>query len=282
MRQRRIWEKIVPLALSIPASIVVLAFLVVVVVVGLRGIGVLSWEMVATSVYHGGIAEAVIGTLYLLVGAAIMAAVVGIATAVYLVEYAPGGRLSRIVTQALNNLAGVPTIIFGLFGAIFFCRILGLGVSLLSGWLILMCMMLPIVVRGSQEALRMVPKSFRDAAQALGASKWRTIRDVVLPTAAPGLATSVILGVSRVAGETAAILFVCSPVLAPLPKSPLEPTVALATYIWLVLMTQPDPERALALASAACLVLLVVVVLLNTVAYAIRVYYRRRWGRIGV
>jgi len=137
-------------------------------------------------------------------------------------------------------------------------------------------MILPRVVRGSQEAIRMVPKSFRAAARALGASKWRTVVDVVLPTAAPGIATSVVLGLARVAGETAAILFTCSALTGRVPITPLEPVVTLTYYIFASIVAVPG--GSLERAFSATLILLLAVLALNSMAYAARIYYRRKWG----
>ena len=276
MKAKFVKEKALSFLLAFPAVILLLAFLSIILFIGIKGLPAVNWKMLTTSVQKGGIFESVVGTLYLLAGTLLIATPLGVATAVYLVEYAPKGRVNRIITQALNNLAGVPSIVFGLFGYVFFCRFLGLGISLLSGWLTLTCMVLPIIVRGSQEALRMVPKSFREAAEALGAPKWRVIKDVVLPTATPGLATSTILGVSRVAGETAAILFTCSVFLMKgLPSTPFQPVMVLTYQLYTLLVASPSVsfDRAFAMA----LVLLGVVVILNIFAYLMRVHYRKKW-----
>ncbi len=269
-------EKTVLFLLGFSAAILLLAFVAITLFIGVGGLSAINFRMITTSIRKGGIFEPIIGTLYLLAGTIAMATPLGLATAIYLAEYAPKGKINRIIVQALNNLAGVPSIIFGLFGYAFFCRFLGLGISLLSGWLTLTCMTLPIVVRGSQEALKMVPKDFRVAAEALGAPKWKTIKDIVLPTATPGLATSIILGISRVAGETAAILFTCSVFLTKgLPTSPLQPVMVLTYHLYTLLVASPgtSTDRAFAIA----LILLGLVILLNLLAYLIRMRYRKRW-----
>ncbi len=269
-------EKTVLFLLAFSAAILLLAFTAITLFIGVGGLSAINFRMITTSIRKGGIFEPIIGTLYLLAGTIAIATPLGLATAIYLAEYAPKGKINRIIVQALNNLAGVPSIIFGLFGYAFFCRFLGLGISLLSGWLTLTCMTLPIIVRGSQEALKMVPKDFRVAAEALGAPKWKTIKDIVLPTATPGLATSIILGISRVAGETAAILFTCSVFLTKgLPISPLQPVMVLTYHLYTLLVASPDTstDRAFAIA----LILLGLVILLNLLAYLIRMRYRRRW-----
>jgi len=273
---RRVGEKLIPVLLSTPVAVLILCLLWIVVSIGSEGIQALNWSLLTSSVLEGGIFESMVGTLYMLGGAVALATPLGVATAVYLVEYAAESRLNHLIIQAVNNLAGVPSIIFGLFGYAFFCRFLGLGVSLLSGWLTLVCMILPIIVSGSVEAISMVPTSFREAALALGAPKWRVVKDVVLPAAAPGLATSVILGVGRVAGETAAILFTSSVYLMRgLPSTVLEPVMTLTYHLFVLLVATPGGMTGKPFAMA--LLLLGLVVSLNVLAYIIRVYYRRRW-----
>jgi len=273
---RRVGEKLIPVLLSTPVAVLILCLLWIVVSIGGEGIQALNWSLLTSSVLEGGIFESIVGTLYMLGGAVALATPLGVATAVYLVEYAAESRLNHLIIQAVNNLAGVPSIIFGLFGYAFFCRFLGLGVSLLSGWLTLVCMILPIIVSGSVEAISMVPTSFREAALALGAPKWRVVKDVVLPAAAPGLATSVILGVGRVAGETAAILFTSSVYLMRgLPSTVLEPVMTLTYHLFVLLVATPGGMTGKPFAMA--LLLLGLVVSLNVLAYIIRVYYRRRW-----
>jgi len=268
-------ERIILPLFAFPTALLILAFLCIVLFIGIRGIQVISLKMLVSSVREGGVFESIVGTLYLLTGTIAIATPLGIATAVYLVEYASESRVSRVITQALNNLAGVPSIVFGLFGYALFCRFLGLGVSLISGWLTLTCMSLPIIVRGSQEAIRMVPKAFRDAAIALGASKWRVVKDIVLPTATPGLATSIILGMSRIAGETAAILFTCSVFLTKgLPTTPFQPVMVLTYHLYTLLVASPGAslDRAFSIA----LILLGIVIILNVLACVVRAYYRKK------
>jgi phosphate transport system permease protein len=275
MNVKNIRQKAVPFLLAIPVVIVIFVFIAVFLFIVTNGAGAISWELMTTSVLEDGIYEAIVGTFLLLGGTILIATPIGLATAIYLVEYAPKGRANRIITQALNNLAGVPSIVFGLFGYAFFAIFLGFGVSLLTGWLTLTFMVLPIIVRGSQEALLMVPASFKEAALALGATKWETIRTVVLPTAAPGLATSSILGMSRVAGETAAILFTCSVFLTRgNPHTIFDPVILLTYQLFVELVTSPGAtyDRAYAMA----IVLLMIVVVLNMVGYIIRVLYRKR------
>jgi phosphate transport system permease protein len=238
------------------------------------GVGTLNLDLLTTSALKGGYFEMIVGTMCLFLGAAGIAGPIGVFAAIYLVEYAPSGKFTRIIDQAINNLAGVPSIIIGLFGYTFFSRQLGFGVSLLAGWFTLALMILPIVIRGSEEALRIVPQAFKQAALALGATKWKAISLTTLIAAAPGIVTSVILGIARVAGETAAILFTSSVIITGgLPSSPLQPVMSLAfnMYVQIVARGRP-PETVFGIA----LILFFIVLAFSLVAIILRVYYRRK------
>jgi phosphate transport system permease protein len=155
----------------------------------------------------GGIWPCIVGTVLLVVGSMTIALALGVSSAIYLSEYARDGRFVRFIRLAILNLAGVPSIVFGLFGLAMFVLALKWNVSLIAGWFTLAFMVLPVVITASEEALKSVPKGFRDGSLALGATKWQTIRSNVLPYALPGILTSSILGIARVAGETAPIMF---------------------------------------------------------------------------
>lgn len=266
-------ERVLFTGLGIPTVICLLAFFWIVYILSM-GIGTLNWKDLTTSVLKGGMFEMIVGTIYLLLGAAGISGPTGVLAAIYLVEYAPSGKVTRIIDQAINNLAGVPSILIGLFGYTFFCRQLGLGVSLAAGWLTLSLMMLPIVIRGSEESIRMVPVSFKEAALALGTTKWKAISSTTLPAAAPGVVTSVILGIARVAGETAAILFTaCVLVTRGLPKSPFEPVMTLAYNIFVKIVALGAPPESV---FGTALVLFLIVASFALFAIILRVYYRRR------
>ncbi len=237
----------------------------------------LSLKLFTASIFEGGLFECIMGTIWILLGTIAISGPIGVLAAIYLVEYAPrSSKIVRIVDQSINNLAGVPSIVIGLFGYTFFSYHLKLGISLLSGWLTLSLMTLPIIIRGSEEALRMVPYSFREAAIGLGATKWQAIRDNVLPVAAPGIATSIILAVARIAGEVAAILFTaCVLTMRGLPNSIFEPVMTLSYYLFVMLVTSPKFSISRAFATAT--VLLLIVIFLSVVATVIRIYYRRIW-----
>jgi phosphate transport system permease protein len=266
-------ETIFFVALGVPTVICLLAFFWILYILS-SGIGTLNLTMLTTGALQGGIFEMIMGTIYLLLGAAGVAGPIGVLAAVYLVEYAPSGRIIHIIDQAINNLAGVPSIVIGLFGYTFFSRQLGLGVSLAAGWLTLSLMMLPIVIRGTEEALKMVPPSFKEAALALGTTKWRAISATSIPAAAPGIVTSVILGIARVAGETAAILFTsCVLVTRGLPKSPFEPVMALAYNLFVQIVALGEPAQRV---FGTALVLFLIVAVFAIVAIILRTYYRRK------
>jgi len=266
-------ERVIFAILGAPMLICMLIFLRILSLL-LTGIGTVRWELFTMSALRGGMFEMIVGTIYLLLGAVAVAGPIGILAAIYLVEYAPSGRLTRVIDQAINNLAGVPSIVIGLFGYTFFCRHLGLGVSLVAGWLTLALMVLPIVIRGSEEALRMVPASFKEAALALGATRWKAISTITLPAAAPGVVTSVILGIARVAGETAAILFTsCVLTARGLPKTPLEPVMALSYYLFVQIVALGTPAQRV---FGVALVLFMTVVSLSLLAIILRIRYRRR------
>ena len=266
-------ERIFFVALGVPVVISLLAFFWIAAIL-LSGAGSLNLDMLTTSVLKGGVFEMIVGTVYLFAGAAAIAGPIGVFAAIYLVEYAPSGKITRIIDQAINNLAGVPSIIIGLFGYTFFSRQLGFGISLLSGWLTLSLMILPIVIRGSEEAIRIVPTSFKQAALALGATKWKSISLTTLIAAAPGVVTSLILGIARVAGETAAILFTSSVIITRgLPNSIFKPVMALSFNMYVRIVARGEaPENVFGMA----LVLFLIVLAFSLVAIILRVYYRRK------
>ncbi|MEM4308124.1 MAG: phosphate ABC transporter permease PstA [Thermoplasmata archaeon] len=254
-------------------AICLLAFLWITAIL-LSGASTLSFSSLTTPVLKGGMFEMVVGTIYLLLGSAAVAGPVGVLAALYLVEYAPKNRITRLIDQAINNLAGLPSIVIGLFGYAFFCRQLGLGISLAAGWLTLSLMMLPIVIRGSEEAIKMVPHSFKEGALALGSSEWQVSHTITLPAAAPGIITSILLAIARVAGETAAILFTsCVMVTRGLPKTPLDPIMALAFNLYVKIVALGEtPDKVFGVA----LVLFIIVIVFAVAAIILRIHYRRK------
>lgn len=207
-----------------------------------KGIPAMSWEflteMPRRGMRQGGIFPAIIGTLYLTLGTIIVAVPFGIITGVYLVEYAKDNVLTRIINLTIVNLAGIPSIIYGLFGLSFFVITLGFGVSIISGSLTLGIMCLPVIITSTREALLAVPKSLREASLALGATKWETVFKIIVPAALPGILTGIILSISRAAGETAPILFTAVAFYLPFLPSGLGDQVMALPYHLYVISTQ--------------------------------------------
>ena len=223
----------------------------------------------------GGIFPAIIGTFLLSIGAVGFALPLGILGAVYLREYAKNGKVIKIIRIGINNLAGVPSVVFGLFGLAVFVKFFQFGVSIFSGSLTLGILILPVIIRSTEEAIASVPNDFREASFALGATKWYTIKNVVLPTALPGILTGAILGIGRAAGETAPILFTAATFYnRHLPCSIFDEVMALPYHIYALMTEGTKPEFQMPIAYGTALVLLMLVLLINLVAIIIR--YRAR------
>jgi len=243
-----------------------------------RGGPSISWEfltgMPRTFMTEGGIWPAIVGTFWLTVGTAVFALPVGIAAGIYLSEYAPRGRGTRLVRLSIANMAGVPSIVYGLFGLALFVILFGFRVSILSGALTLACLTLPVIITSTEEALRQVPQDLRQAALALGATRWRMIRTVVLPAAAPGIVTGGILGLSRAAGETAPVLFTAAFFLAPLPHSPFDKVMVLPYHIYIMATQAVKPAPHVVWGAA--LVLVAGITVVNIAAATWRARARRK------
>ncbi len=226
----------------------------------------------------GGLWPAIVGTVLLTLGTGLIAVPLGVAAAIYLAEYAKDTALTRAIRIAIINLAGIPSVVYGLFGLGLFVLFLGFGTSILAGCLTLAIMTLPVIISTTEEALRAVPQSFRVVSISLGGTQWQTIRRVVLPQALPGILTGVILGLERAAGETAPILFTAAAFFLPrLPGSALDATMALPYHLF-VISTQV-PGMPITLQYGTALVLLVFVLSMNLIATLIRsrARARRQW-----
>jgi phosphate transport system permease protein len=246
------------------------------------GVGALSPEFLfgfpREAGSEGGIFPAIVGTLCLVLGTVVVALPLGMASAVYLSEYAKQGRFVRTVRLAIVTLAGVPSIVFGLFGLGLFVLFIGFGASILSGSLTLACMILPPIIVASEEALRSVPQSFREGGLALGATKWQTIRKNVLPYAVPGMITGSILGIGRAAGETAPIMLTAAAALSlDLPTSVFHKVMALPYHLFYLATQNPEVEKVRPLQYGTALVLLLLVLGLNLGAIIYRARLRRRY-----
>jgi len=266
-------------ALSVLTVIPIVAVIIFIVV---QGAPAISWEfltaMPRSGMREGGILPAIVGTLYLTIGTAIFAVPLGIGAAIYMAEYAPDNRWTRAIRIAIINLAGIPSVVYGLFGFGLFVIFLKFGTSILAASLTLSIMTLPVIISTTEEALRAVPYAFRVVSISLGATRWQTIRRVVLPQALPGILTGVILGLERAAGETAPILFTGAAFFLPrLPTSPLDATMALPYHLF-VISTQV-PGMPIKIQYGTVLVLLVFVLGMNLIATVIRsrARARRQW-----
>lgn len=265
--------------LTLAALIVVVPILLVIFTIVARGIGIISWEFLTTMPRHGmkegGIFPAIVGTLLLTLGTAVVAIPIGIGGAIYLSEYARDTWLTRVIRLAIINLAGIPSVVYGLFGLGLFVLFLRLGTSILAGSLTLAIMTLPVIISTAEEALRAVPVEFRIVSASLGGTRWQGIRYTVLPQALPGIITGIILGLLRAAGETAPILFTVAAFFLPrLPQSPFDQTMALPYHLY-VISTQV-PGMPLHIQYGTALVLLTLVLSMNVAATMIRSYFRRR------
>lgn len=229
-----------------------------------------------------GIGPAILGSIYVMVFTMIFSLPIGVLAAIYLVEYAKDNLFTRIIRMAINTLASLPSIIYGVFGFVFFLIILHFPKSAIVAALTLSLLTLPVIISASQEALLSVPKSYREAALAVGATKWQAIRDHVLPNAISGIMTGGILGLSRAGGETAPILFVYAVGLSGFVFSPLAPSMALPFTIYNLTLQSTGLEYTLPLAFAACLILLIIIVALNIVAIYIRSKARRKLEKVRV
>ena len=227
---------------------------------------------------EGGIWPAIVGTVLLVAGTVAVALPLGMAAAVYLSEYARRNMFSSAVRLAIVTLAGVPSIVYGLFGLGLFVIFLNFGTSILAGSLTLACMILPIIIVASEESLRAVPRSLREGSLALGATKWQTIRRNVLPYAVPGMLTGSILGVGRAAGEAAPILLTVAAFYLPiLPKSVFDQVMALPYHLYVLATQHPDAAKVRPLQYGTALVLLILVLGMNLGAIILRNQFRKRF-----
>jgi phosphate transport system permease protein len=269
-------------ALTLLALITITPIVAIVGYIIIKGAPAISWQFLTAfpreGMKAGGIWPAIIGTVYLTLGTAIFSVPLGLGAAIYLSEYAPNNRWTRLIRLAIVNLSGIPSVVYGLFGLGLFVLFLKLGISILAGSLTLSIMTLPVIISTAEEALRAVPQSFRVVSISLGGTKWQTIQRIVLPQALPGILTGIILGLERAAGETAPILFTAASFFLPrLPGSPLDATMALPYHLF-VISTQV-PGMPVRIQFGTALVLLVFVLSMYLVATVIRSRARakRQW-----
>jgi phosphate transport system permease protein len=282
-RRRRQWTQTAGFGLlTVAAVLTTLPIALVVFIILRRGLAAITPEFLLTfptnGLRDGGILPAILGTIYLTFLMTLVVAPLGIAAGIYLAHYAPDNRLTRSIRVAILNLAGIPSVVYGLFGLAFFVIFFQMGTSILAGALTLAIMTLPVVITTTEEALRSVPNSFHVVSVSLGGTDWQSVRRILLPQGLPGILTGVILGLERAAGETAPILFTAAAVYLPrLPTSPLDPTMALPYHLYVVSTQIPGMPAEVQYGTAA--VLLILVLLMNIIATVIRsrARARRHW-----
>jgi len=279
MRNPQRTQKIAFFFLFLATLLIVIPVGLIVAIIIKKGLPAINWQFLTDiprqGMRAGGIFPAIIGTVYLVLGAIIFALPIGLLAAIYLSEYSKDNFLTRIIKLAIVNLAGVPSVVYGLFGLALFVVFFKFGASILSGSLTLGIMILPIIITTSREALESVPQTFREVSRSLGASKWQTIRHIVLPNAVPGILTGTILGLGRAAGETAPILFTVAAFYLPrLPKSFFSQAMALPYHLYVISTQVPNVDEKIRYGTA--LVLLTLVLFMNLVAIIIRYNFRKK------
>jgi len=277
MKQRYIKQKIFYILLLIITLIVVLFVVGIILYLIFKGAHAISWSFITqfpkNSMREGGILPAILGTLYLMIGTIIFALPIGVFAAIYLNEYSARNKFTRIVRLSIINMAGVPSVVYGLFGLGFFVLFLKFGKSILSGSLTLALMILPVIITSTEEALKAVPDTYRHASLALGATKWQTISKVVLPQALPGIITGAVIGIGRAAGETAPIIFTVAAFSMPgLPKSIFDQAMALPYHLYVLATQVTNPPKDIQWGTS--LVLLIIVLIFAVPGSIIRVRQR--------
>ncbi|GAB6887063.1 phosphate ABC transporter permease PstA [Desulfothermus okinawensis JCM 13304] len=274
-KQNKPLEKMVFLIFRLSAFINILALSLFLYFLVKNGISAISWEFLTSPpkdmMTKGGIFPCILGTFILSFGAMALALPFGIGAAIYLSEYAREGILLRLIRLGINNLAGVPSIVFGLFGLAFFATYLKFKVSILTGICTLGILVLPVIISTAEEAISSVPNTYREASFGLGATKWQTISKVVIPSALPGILTGAILSLSRAAGETAAIMYTAAVFFSPdLPRSIFDPVMALPYHIYVLATAGTEIEKTRPLQYGSALVLVLLILVMNLIAIYIR------------
>ncbi|HQK07619.1 MAG TPA: phosphate ABC transporter permease PstA [Spirochaetota bacterium] len=247
----------------------------------LQGYKALSWDFIVSfpknEMREGGIFPAIIGTLYLMIGSSLVSVPIGIMTAIYLTEYVENVTVLNFIRLGINNLAGVPSVVFGLFGMSVFVIFLDFGSSIIAGSLTLGILNLPLVIRSTEEALLTVPISYREASLSLGATRWQTIYKIVVPTALPGILTGIMLSLGRAAGETAPIMFTCATFYTPfVPDSLFSEVMALPYHIYVLATAGTHIEATRPIQYGTAIVLIVLVLGLNLAGMIMRYSYRKK------
>ncbi len=281
IRNKNIKENIAFNIFRVFSAIVVLSLIAILSFIIYNGISVINWTFLTAmpedGMTKGGIFPAIVGTLCLVAGSMIFAIPIGVFSGIYINEYTKDSFYKRFIKLMTNNLAGIPSIVFGLFGMSLFVNTLGFGDSIIAGSLTLGLMVLPVVIRTTEESLKSVDNSFRHGSLALGATKLQTIRRVVLPMAFPNIITGIILSVGRVSGETAPILFTVAAYFLPkLPSSIFDQVMALPYHLYVISTSGTNIEKSRPIAYGTALVLIGLVLIVNLLANALRKYFGKK------
>jgi len=280
-KRQVVYQKIAFSLMRFSALLVVLVLFFILGDIFLKGYSAISIDFLTKVPFNqmtqGGIYPCIVGTVELVVLSLVVAVPLGVIAAIYMTEYAADGKIKWMVEQAVNNLAGTPSIIFGLFGMAFFVKYVGFPLSLLTASLTMGLLIMPVIIRTAQEALLAVPKEYRDASYALGVTKWETIWNVILPSAFSGLITGIIISIGRAAGETAPILFTGAVYYYPkLPDSVFSPFMALAYHLFVLATESINIELTRSIQYGTALILLVIVFSMNMIAVVIRRHYKKK------
>ena len=280
-RRKKLSQTIAFSLFRLLSVIIVLILIIILAFIVKNGIGVINWNFLTTfptdGMKGGGIFPAIVGTLCLMAGGALFSFPLGIMSGIYMHEYATNGKVIRFIRMMTNNLAGVPSIVFGLFGMALFVNFFGFGDSILAGSLTLGLLAMPLIIRTTEEALKAIPDSFREASRALGASKLQTIGHVILPMAMPNIMTGLILSLGRISGETAPILFTCAAYFLPqLPHSIFDQCMALPYHLYVLATSGTDMNKQLPIAYGTALVLILMILIINLIANLLRIYFQKK------
>jgi phosphate transport system permease protein len=281
MQSKRISQAIAFTLFKLMSYAVIVILILILGFIISKGIGVINWEFLTAApeegMTEGGIFPAIVGTFYLIIGSSLFSFPIGIMSGIYMNEYATDNKLASFIRIMTNNLSGVPSVVFGLFGMALFVNTLGFGDSILAGSLTLGLLSLPLVIRTTEESLKAIENTFREGSLALGATKLQTIQKVVLPMAFPNIITGLILSIGRVSGETAPILFTVAAYFLPkLPNSIFDQVMALPYHLYVISTSGTDIEKSRAMAYGTAFVLISIILIINILASVLRNYFAKK------
>ena len=281
MQSKRISQAIAFTLFKLMSYAVIVILILILGFIISKGIGVINWEFLTAApeegMTEGGIFPAILGTFYLIIGSSLFSFPIGIMSGIYMNEYATDNKLASFIRIMTNNLSGVPSVVFGLFGMALFVNTLGFGDSILAGSLTLGLLSLPLVIRTTEESLKAIENTFREGSLALGATKLQTIQKVVLPMAFPNIITGLILSIGRVSGETAPILFTVAAYFLPkLPNSIFDQVMALPYHLYVISTSGTDIEKSRAMAYGTAFVLISIILIINILASVLRNYFAKK------